>query len=155
MTFLSLLKEIPKNGEMSPAFERKLTFAAFNLLAGREGGHLDLGEMRANAKDDLVEYGDYDALEDLSEPDTIEDEEAELPIDDPDSVDDPVEENLYERFTELYIINKQGRKITIFRGSHKKADRIRDQLDLILVRQGRGAYQRKIRELREAYLGIV
>jgi hypothetical protein len=154
MTFLSLLKEIPKNGEISPAFERKLTFAAYNLLAGRDG-HLDLGEMRANAKDDLVEYGDYDALEDLSEPDTIEDEEAELSIDDPDSVDDPVEENLYESYTELYIINKQGRKITIFRGPHKMADQIRDQLDLIHVRQGRGACQRKIRELRETYLGLV
>jgi hypothetical protein len=96
MTFLSLLKEIQKNGEMSPAFERKLTFAAYNLLAGRDG-YFDLGDMRANARDDLVEYGDYDALEDLSEPDMIEDDEAELPIDDLDRVDDLVEENLYKK----------------------------------------------------------
>jgi hypothetical protein len=65
MSFLKLLRSIPKDGDISPELDRRLKSAANMLLADREDGNLNIMDDDKNS--DVVEYEDRTGLEELNE----------------------------------------------------------------------------------------
>ena len=73
MTFLELLRSIPKDGDITPGLERKLHKAAVGLLRGQEIGSYDLPDKEHR----VVEYENHSGLEAPSEPEIIDEENSE------------------------------------------------------------------------------
>jgi hypothetical protein len=159
MTFLKLLRSIPPDGEITPELEWKLKRAAGALLRGQESGTYDLPDT------DRVEvgYGEYDALEDLSEPDMIE-RESELSRSDfeaecdyfPEDFSEPetieLESEAGSRHVLIVYDYHTEQEIAIKEGTKADLARISAWLDLIRARDGLGAYRTEVRKMRAEYL---
>jgi len=159
MTFLKLLRSIPPDGEITPELEWKLQRAAGALLRGRESGNYDLPDI------DRVEvgYGEYDALEDLSEPDMIE-RESELSRSDfeaecdyfPEDFSEPetieLESEAGSRYVLIVYDYDQEQEIAIKEGTKADLARISAWLDLVRARDGFGAYRTEVIKMRAEYL---
>ena len=153
MTFLSLLKSIPKDGDISPELDHKLKKAANMLLAGREGGNVDVPDRERNN----VDYEDLSGLDDLSEPEMIEDEEAattDRANFEPDESGDDEDEDLTRRKPRCTLItyDDRDRIFSFFEGSRREVNQTKARLDLIRIKKGHEACKKEVKKLREKYL---
>jgi len=147
MSFLKLLRSIPKDGEITPELERKLHKAAVGLLRGQEIGSYDLPDKEHR----LVEYENHSGLEALNEPEIIDEENAESE----DRSDHILECNYGDNCGHelvLVTLDENDREIPFANGSKRQITQIRKNLDLIRAKRGHKACQNEIRRLREEYL---
>lgn len=145
MSFLKLLRSIPKDGEITPELEWKLHKAAVGLLRGQEGGSYDLPDREHR----VVEYEDRSGLEDLSEPEIIEDSELE------DRSDRTLERDYDDDRRHRVVLvtrDENDREIPFAEGSERQIAQIRKRLDLIRAQKGHRACQKEIKKMREEYL---
>lgn len=143
MTFLKLIRSIPKDGEIPPELEHKLKSAANMLLAGREDGNTDLVD---GTPELVVEYEDRGGLEEAGEPDMIESESnshSEFTLD----------RDFDEPRCVLLADDDHSREIVIATGPRREIEGLKASLCMIRLKRGGRAYMKQVKKLRKKYLG--
>ena len=146
MSFLELLRSIPKDSEITPELERKLHKAAVGLLRGQESGSYDLPDKEHR----LVEYENDSGLEALSEPEIIDEENAESEDRSDHTQEGDYDDDCHHRL--VLTRDENDREIPFAEGSESQIAQIRKKLDLIRAKRGHKACQEEIRKLRDEYL---